>query len=233
MRRGNVRSNRDSLGLLLLVPMLVLAGCGPQSALPGTLTTKATPTQDVLAVPQEIGTLAAGEASAAVSLTVGDAAAFQALLARYQGQVVLVDFWATWCAPCVEQFPHTVQLDQQHRAQGLAVISVSMDEPADRDKVLQFLQAQNAAFDNLLGKYGVGAEFADAFGIRGEVPFYRLYDRRGQLRYQFMPTRTDWRTASRSLNLMRGSANSWRSDLRFCTARIVVGHVVDNIRTAP
>jgi thiol-disulfide isomerase/thioredoxin len=109
----------------------------------------------------------------------------QSLLDRHQGRVVFVDFWATWCGPCVEQLPHTLELARAHRDEGLAVITVSMDEPEDEAQVTRFLQKQRAECDNLIGKYGAGTEFADAFAIPGDVPFYKLYDRQGKLRYQF------------------------------------------------
>ncbi len=120
-----------------------------------------------------------------VSLEVGDEKTFQEMLVKHHGQVVLVDFWATWCAPCMQQFPHTVALSQKHARDGLAVISVSMDEPDAREQVLGFLGTQQASFDNLLTTYGAGGAFVDAFGLRGDVPFYRLYDRQGKLRYSF------------------------------------------------
>ncbi|MCO6458504.1 MAG: redoxin domain-containing protein [Pirellulaceae bacterium] len=121
----------------------------------------------------------------AVRLQVGGEEELRQLIESHRGKVVLVDFWATWCIPCVQQFPHTVQLSRTRRDQGLAVISVSMDEPSSEAAVRQFLSRQGADFDNLLGKYGAGTQFAEAFEIRGDVPCYKLYDRSGRLRYQF------------------------------------------------
>ena len=54
------------------------------------------------------------------------------LLAQRRGRVVLVDFWATWCQPCVEWFPHTVDLQQRLAARGLTVVSLSLDDPTAR-----------------------------------------------------------------------------------------------------
>lgn len=120
-----------------------------------------------------------------VKLSEGDRETFAQILSRHHGQVVLVDFWATWCGPCVKQFPHTVELSHKYRDQGLAVVTVSMNEPKERDSVLAFLTRQKADVENLLPKYGAGSEFLEAFDLRGDVPFYKLYDKQGVLRYTF------------------------------------------------
>jgi thiol-disulfide isomerase/thioredoxin len=121
-----------------------------------------------------------------VTLQIADAAAYKEVVARHKGQVVLVDFWATWCAPCVEQFAHTIAMHNELQGQGLAVISVSLDEPESFESVRTFLQAKLATFDNLLSQYGGGPKAVEAFEIPGgAVPHYKLYDRNGELRYEF------------------------------------------------
>jgi hypothetical protein len=60
-----------------------------------------------------------------------------------------------------------------------------MNEPKERDSVLAFLTRQKADVENLLPKYGAGSEFLEAFDLRGDVPFYKLYDKQGVLRYTF------------------------------------------------
>ena len=120
-----------------------------------------------------------------VELQLGNRQTFDSLMAGYRGQVVLVDFWATWCAPCVQQFSHTVELSRQYHSRGLSVLSVSMDEPDNRQEVLAFLRQRQAHFDHLLTEYGAGSEFVQQFDLRGDIPFYKLYDRDGQLKYTF------------------------------------------------
>jgi thiol-disulfide isomerase/thioredoxin len=120
------------------------------------------------------------------TLHFGDKSTFESMLSENRGHVILVDFWATWCVPCIQQFPHTVDLGQRYRDQGLRVVAVSMNEPNDRNKVMDFLKRSNAGgVSSLLTEYGAGSAFVEAFDLRGDIPFYRLYDRRGQLRYSF------------------------------------------------
>src|SRR5271166_2477405 len=49
-------------------------------------------------------------------------------LSDYRGKVVLLDFWATWCAPCRGEIPHFVEFQDKYRDQGLQVIGISMDD---------------------------------------------------------------------------------------------------------
>jgi thiol-disulfide isomerase/thioredoxin len=101
------------------------------------------------------------------------------------GYVVLVDCWATWCEPCVAHFPETMALGKKYAEQGLRIMTLSLDDPGEKEKVLAFLKEQDSQHDNLLSRWGTGTETTETFGIRGGVPFYKLYDRDGQLRFEF------------------------------------------------
>jgi thiol-disulfide isomerase/thioredoxin len=119
--------------------------------------------------------------AAAVQLTPGDAKALEALIATHKGEVVLVDYWATWCGPCVENFPHTVELAKKYRQQGLTTIAVSFDLLDDEPKVREFLAKQGADFENLISKHdSIGQKAWEDFDI-GPLPEYRLYGRQGKL----------------------------------------------------
>lgn len=73
------------------------------------------------------------------------AAEFRAVLAHHRGSVVLVNLWATWCAPCLKELPDVAKLQEKYGASGLKVITISMDDPADL-----------AAAKKLLGERGPG-----------------------------------------------------------------------------
>jgi len=125
------------------------------------------------------------KAAATITLTRADAAGLNELIATHKGKVVLVDYWATWCGPCVANFPHTVELAKKHKADGLATIAVSFDLFEDEPKVRDFLAKQGADFDNLISSHNaIGQKPAEDFDI-GPLPEYRLYDRQGKLRQKW------------------------------------------------
>jgi thiol-disulfide isomerase/thioredoxin len=115
----------------------------------------------------------------AIKVQIGGAPELEKLIAAHKGEVVLVDYWATWCPSCVEKFPHIVELAKKHN--GLAVISVSLDDPDKIDSAKEFLAGQDADFEHLLSKDGGSTDSVEAFKLDKGVPHYRLYDRAGTL----------------------------------------------------
>lgn len=63
-----------------------------------------------------------------------------------RGQVVVVDFWGTYCSPCKKEMPKLQALSAKYSQAGLRVIGVSEDEPEDRDKILGFAASHGATF---------------------------------------------------------------------------------------
>jgi thiol-disulfide isomerase/thioredoxin len=112
-----------------------------------------------------------------------DAAGFREVVAREKGHVVLVNFWATWCVPCREEFPSLSRLQERNRAAGLRVVGVSTDFEKQRKAVERFLAERRPPFPNYHRKKGGDdQDFIEAVDSSwgGELPFSVLYDRSGR-----------------------------------------------------
>lgn len=121
-------------------------------------------------------------------LDIEDAAALGKWLESKQGKIMVVDYWATWCPPCVKEFPELVKIHQQH-SDHVTCVSVScdnegLDELASvRSRVKSFLEKRQATFDNLLVLQESDA-FFKAKGIPS-VPIVEVYGADGHLVQRF------------------------------------------------
>ena len=97
-------------------------------------------------------------------------------LAAHRGEVVIVNFWATWCGPCREEMPAFEALQQAYRDQGLAIVAVSMDDPELRDRVLKL--AQGYSYPMAMA----GDTQAAGYGRIWRLPISFIIDRQGVLR---------------------------------------------------
>lgn len=110
---------------------------------------------------------------------------WQEELHSLQGQIVVVDMWATWCLPCIERFPHMVELATQFADQGVEFVSLCLDDRDDADAIelaREFLTEQRATFPNYLMDEVVTQAFEklDLLGI----PAVFIYGPDGVLRYR-------------------------------------------------
>ncbi len=101
-------------------------------------------------------------------------------LAAMRGKVILVNFWATWCAPCIAELPAIGKFYQAHRAQGFEVIALSIDEPRDRGK-MQRLIAKLPFAAALLSEAS-----RNGFGVPDAVPVSFVVDADGVVRDKFV-----------------------------------------------
>lgn len=101
-------------------------------------------------------------------------------VAEHKGrEAVLVNFWATWCAPCVEEFPMIVDLGRSHRGEGLIVYFVSVDWLDQTEQVAAFLERHGVEGLNFI-KDEKDNPFIDGISREwtGAVPFTIVYGRR-------------------------------------------------------
>ncbi len=111
--------------------------------------------------------------------------AWQEELRDLTGRIVVVDMWATWCLPCIERFPHMVQLAQQYSDRDVQFVSLCLDDRDDPDAIAlarRFLTQQQATFPNYLMDEVVTRAFEklDLLGI----PTVLIYGPSGDLRYR-------------------------------------------------
>lgn len=116
----------------------------------------------------------------APDFTRADVGGKQVQLSRYRGQLVLLNFWASWCAPCREEMPQFSTWQRQLGGRGLQVIGVSMDD--DVSEVQKFLAAYPVTYPIVMGD----AKFAEHFGGVLGLPLSYLIDAQGRVvaRYQ-------------------------------------------------
>lgn len=98
-------------------------------------------------------------------------------LDKFRGQVIYVDFWASWCGPCRQSFPFMNQLHTEFADQDLAVVAINLDEEAA--DVQTFLAAHPA---NFKVASGANQECAASFHVEA-MPSSYLIDRAGKVRY--------------------------------------------------
>jgi peroxiredoxin len=99
-------------------------------------------------------------------------------LAALRGQVVLVDFWATWCPPCVEEVPELVATYEKFKDQGFTIVGISLDE--DKGALEKFMAENKMTWPQFFDGKGWENEMAKRFKIQ-TVPTMWLLDREGKL----------------------------------------------------
>jgi len=101
-------------------------------------------------------------------------------LADYRGKIILLNFWATWCGPCLEEMPKFSAWQRAYGARGLQVIGVSMDD--DQLPVARLMARHPAVYPILVGDAALGESFGGVFGL----PLTYLIDPKGRVvgRYQ-------------------------------------------------
>jgi thiol-disulfide isomerase/thioredoxin len=159
--------------ILLLATATLLQGCG--RAAPGNGAGRAA---------QGAGAQGAA-APAAVTVEFADLDRVRAALAALKGRPVFLNFWATWCGPCMEELPDLAALAREAGGSNAAFLGISLDTwvtgegPETGDKVRKALAAAGVSYPNLVYT-GDQDPLLEGFRLPGSIPYSILYDSEGR-----------------------------------------------------
>jgi thiol-disulfide isomerase/thioredoxin len=108
------------------------------------------------------------------------------LLSNQGEQLTLINLWATWCGPCIIEFPELVKLQRMYGGRNFRVVTISVDRPQLKGKVLEFLEDKQAAFPNYLY---MGADKEPLFELidpewQGNIPYTMIVKPGGKVLYR-------------------------------------------------
>jgi peroxiredoxin len=121
-----------------------------------------------------------------VSVSKADTAVLRDLRKNNSGKFRLINFWATWCAPCVVEFEEFVTVNRMYRHRDFELVTVSINQPDEEKQVLEFLKKNHASNRNLLFASSDRDELMSAFDPKwqGAVPYTVLLDPEGTVIYR-------------------------------------------------
>jgi peroxiredoxin len=119
---------------------------------------------------------------AASDFTLRDTEGRQVHLSDYLGkEVILIDFWATWCVPCEAELPHLEALYKQYKDQGFVVLGISMDGPETVAQVQTYARRYELSFPVLLDEE---TKVVGVYNPKRTAPLSVLVNRSGQIAQQ-------------------------------------------------
>ena len=124
-------------------------------------------------------------------------------LASLRGQIVVVNFWATWCGPCQEELPRLSKLAQSYSGKNVRFLAVSIDAAKDRAKIQPALEKANVTLEAWVG---ADTDTLGSFGLGDIVPGTAVLDERGEIiarimgeaRDEDVRSAVDWLLSDRS-----------------------------------
>jgi len=156
--------------------MAVSAACGGEAAQSGGAVV---PTAGTGAAAGSGPSGASGQKSAAQDFTARDMDGKTVRLSDYLGkQAILINFWGTFCEPCLAEFPHIRRMYRENKAKGFVVLAVSMDGPETIAQVPSFAKRNNLEFPVLLDE---DSHIAAIYNPKKSAPLSVLIDKQGKI----------------------------------------------------
>jgi cytochrome c biogenesis protein CcmG/thiol:disulfide interchange protein DsbE len=164
---------------LLLALMFIIGGCKKNKTEPAQQTEVAAeikPTQPIAdSTPSTTG------GKPAPAFTLQDLNGKNISLSDLRGKVVIIDFWATWCPPCVKEIPHFVELHEQYKDKGVEIVGISLDH-AGVSVVKAFVQKFQIKYPIMM----TDGKVDKAFGGIPSIPTTFLIDSAGNISKKYV-----------------------------------------------
>ena len=115
-----------------------------------------------------------------------DEAGLKKLIKERNGKVLFLNIWATWCAPCVAEFPDLIKLSQTYDTTAMEVVAISADYPDETDtKIIPFLKKLDVPFRVFVAQFEHQEDFINSLNRSwsGALPASLIYDATGKERF--------------------------------------------------
>lgn len=122
--------------------------------------------------------LLAGKAPPAIEVTALDGKPLS--LGDYEGKVLLIDFWATWCGPCIRELPNVKEVYAKYKDKGFDILGVSLDRDGAREKLEKFIQENEMPWRQIYDGKGWESEVGSLYGV-SSIPKTYLLDKEGKV----------------------------------------------------
>ncbi|HXV13287.1 MAG TPA: TlpA disulfide reductase family protein, partial [Candidatus Krumholzibacteria bacterium] len=101
--------------------------------------------------------------------------------AAYRGKVLLIDFWATWCGPCIAEMPNVKNVYAKYHGKGFEIVGISLDQ--SRDKLDRYIENQGISWPQYFDGKWWNNDVAVRYGVKS-IPTTILVDKKGKIRYK-------------------------------------------------
>lgn len=97
---------------------------------------------------------------------------------KFKGKVVLIDFWATWCGPCIQELPNVLKAYEKYHEKGFEIIGISLDN--EKEKLTSFIKAKKLPWPQYFDGKGWESKLGVKYGI-DSIPATYLLDKEGKI----------------------------------------------------
>jgi thiol-disulfide isomerase/thioredoxin len=120
-----------------------------------------------------------------VEINMIDEAGIKELVQNKSDKLRLINVWATWCGPCVTEFPSFIEMNRMYKGRDFELITVSADNPENKDKALKFLKKSQASVNNYLFSLDDKYKLIEAIDPKwqGALPYTMLVEPGGKIVY--------------------------------------------------